>query len=538
MKYQQVKITLYSLVITIIFIQLLGCGGGGSDAVTLNPPPPIVTDTTPPTVTLIAPLDYAIDVQQDTLIKVSFNELINGSTLNNSSFVVKDAMDNIVPGLITESNTTYTFTPDSTLKFDTSYNVTITTSVTDLADNNLENTYSWVFYTVKVPGPTTPASFDVSNLTDNSVTLNGLFTNPSNYTTTAWFEYGLTDSYGSTTPSAVYAAVATINHSADLISLPDKTIYHYRIVTQNSDGVFYGDDNTFRTYISSVTLADTLDAPTYMHLYNNELYWNEVYGKAIKKISIGGGTVVTEASTSMSPSEVHSFEMDLTHIYFGAQQNIWIKPIGTGASTLITSLAPLGCCYFTYLDYLYILTSGGINKIAIADGSVSSIISGQPSYISGMVVDASGIYWSHYINGTINKSAHDGSSTAILAVNLNNPHSLILDAGRLYWAESNAIKSMSTTGGQITTIANNVSPSEISGNMAKDSTHIYFTELDEIKSVEINTGEINILTIGQKSQHHPHAEHLVADDTHIYWLIGGNHYYPPLGQVRKCVKSY
>ena len=148
----------------------------------------------------------------------------------------------------------------------------------------------------------------------------------------------------------------------------------------------------------------------------------------------------------------------------------------------------------------------------------------------------SGIYWSNSIDGTINKSNHAGTSQVTLAVGLNNPSSLLLDAGNIYWAESSAIKSMSTTGGQVTTIATNVSP----GRFTKDSTHIYF--IDDvpnlystyyISSVNIATGEITILT-----QVNEAANSIVVDDTHVYWMTYGNHWYPPLGQVIKSDKSY
>ena len=71
----------------------------------------------------------------------------------------------------------------------------------------------------------------------------------------------------------------------------------------------------------------------------------------------------------------------------------------------------------------------------------------------------------------------------------------MLDAGTIYWAEYNALKSISTSGGQITTIAENVSPY----TMTKDSTNIYFAEevanlygYYYIKSINITTGLVDI----------------------------------------------
>lgn len=526
---------LLMVLLAVLFLYACGGGGGGGDDQIIPN-----DDYTAPLITLVAPIDNATDVQNDILIKVSFNEVMNSSTVNATSFIVKDALGFIVPGVITESNTIYIFTPDSDLAYDTIYTVTITTDVTDLANNNLENSYLWSFSTLSLPGATSPLTLNVSTLTDTSVTLNAAFTNPLNYTTTAWFEYGLTDSYGSTTPPVVYAAAATIGHSADLNNLPEKTTYHYRIVTENNDGFFYGDDKTFRTYISPVTLADNLDAPGSLHLHNNELYWIEIYGNSIRKVSVNGGLITTEASTAIGGNNA-SLEMDMTHLYWGDDDDIWMKPIGTGITSLIASSLPdLGEIKVFSSDlYSRSRGSGGIKKIAIADGSYSTVVPNQTYSISSDAIDASGIYWTHIGDGTISKSAHDGSSMVTIAVGLSFPSSLILEAGKLYWAESGAIKSMSTSGGQITTIAINVSPIS---NIVKDSTHIYFVDstfLDGAESayfmtsVNIITGEVSILT-----QVDNQSGSVVVDSTSVYWLKGGNHYYPPMGQLRTCAKSY
>jgi hypothetical protein len=394
-------------------------------------------------------------------------------------------------------------------------------------------------------GISSPVTLDPSALTDTSVTLNGSFTNPAGDTTTVWFEYGLTDAYGNSTPSAMYAADATIDHAADLSSLTNKTIYHYRIVTQNSMGVFYGEDKTFRTYISAVTLANNLNAPTSLHLHNNELYWIEVYDGDVMKMPTSGGTAVIEASSAIGGNSA-TLVMDMTDLYWADWDNIWTKPIGTGAvAPVATSLDFYGLVE-VYATDLYAMsgvgnTSNSIDKIAISDGSVSQIIT-LPWYSRASIeVDATGVYWTNIPDAVIGKSQHDGSSEVTLAVGLNSPHSLILDSGALYWAESNAIKSMSTSGGAITTIAENVSPA----HMTKDSTNFYFAEEVGypayyeyyIKSVNISSGVVEVLSKIDLSSNN-YIRDIVVDDTYLYLLISGNQYYPPFGKILKYEKSY
>jgi hypothetical protein len=90
-------------------------------------------------------------------------------------------------------------------------------------------------------------------------------------------------------------------------------------------------------------------------------------------------------------------------------------------------------------------------------------------------------------------------------------------------------------------IAENISPT----GMVKDSTHIYFAEAVDnlygyynIASVNISTGEVDVLTIGQGHSTYPTVHSLTVDEANVYWLMSGNHYYLPMGQLRKCAKSY
>jgi uncharacterized delta-60 repeat protein len=95
-----------------------------------------------------------------------------------------------------------------------------------------------------VPGITTLAA---SGVTQTAATLNGSV-NPRGVITWAWFEYGLTTSYGNGTSmqSAGYGTTAT-PLSAALTELTPNTTYHYRIGAHNGETVVYGADQTFFT---------------------------------------------------------------------------------------------------------------------------------------------------------------------------------------------------------------------------------------------------------------------------------------------------
>ena len=97
-------------------------------------------DTTPPTIIAHSPIGDNVSI--DTKIRVTFSEAMNQTSVQNA-FTISP----IVSGSFSWNNNTMFFTPDSNLSYNTTYTVTIGTGAEDLAGNNLEAEYSWVFTT-------------------------------------------------------------------------------------------------------------------------------------------------------------------------------------------------------------------------------------------------------------------------------------------------------------------------------------------------------------------------------------------------------
>src|SRR5581483_2709204 len=81
---------------------------------------------------------------------------------------------------------------------------------------------------------------------------------PSSASTSAWFEYGTTTAYGSTTTPVNVTASTTI--SAPVPSLLPNTLYHFRIAAQNAGGTTRGTDQTFTTTAPPDTTAPSIPA--------------------------------------------------------------------------------------------------------------------------------------------------------------------------------------------------------------------------------------------------------------------------------------
>jgi N-acetylneuraminic acid mutarotase len=85
-----------------------------------------------------------------------------------------------------------------------------------------------------------------TNVAGFSATLNGSV-NPRGSTTTVYFEWGTTTSYGHTTPAQTRTGNTSLPITANISGLNASHLYHFRIVATNGGGTSFGSDRTFTT---------------------------------------------------------------------------------------------------------------------------------------------------------------------------------------------------------------------------------------------------------------------------------------------------
>jgi hypothetical protein len=102
------------------------------------------------------------------------------------------------------------------------------------------------FTTLTATGPPVVTTSAATNVATSSATLNGSL-DPHGLTTSVYFQYGTTTSYGHTTPMQSQTGNTYRNITANISGLSANTIYHFRIVATNSGGTRYGSDRTLTT---------------------------------------------------------------------------------------------------------------------------------------------------------------------------------------------------------------------------------------------------------------------------------------------------
>ena len=103
------------------------------------------------------------------------------------------------------------------------------------------------FTTLTATGPPVVITNAATNVTTSSAALNGSL-DPHGLSTTVYFQYGTTTSYGSATPMQSQTGNTFRNIAANISGLTTHTTYHFRMVASNAGGTRMGSDRTFTTH--------------------------------------------------------------------------------------------------------------------------------------------------------------------------------------------------------------------------------------------------------------------------------------------------
>jgi hypothetical protein len=100
--------------------------------------------------------------------------------------------------------------------------------------------------TLTITGSPVVTTNPATNVTASSARLNGTL-DPHGLSTTVYFQYGRTTSYGSRTPNQTKTGNNYQNLSAIISGLSAHTTYHFRIVASNTAGTRFGTDRILTT---------------------------------------------------------------------------------------------------------------------------------------------------------------------------------------------------------------------------------------------------------------------------------------------------
>src|SRR5947209_4307691 len=170
-------------------------------------------------------------------------------------------------------------------------------------------------------------------ITPTSATINGTI-NPEGQSTTYYFEYGTTTSYGTQTAMAgAGSGTADVKVSTAIESLTPNTTYHYRVVASNASGTTLGADVSFKTpkppapvvvtrhatnvTQTSATLNGTVNPEGQATSYVFQYGTSSAYGAETPTASAGSGTktiVVSATLGTLAPNTTYHYRLVATSV--------------------------------------------------------------------------------------------------------------------------------------------------------------------------------------------------------------------------------
>ncbi|MFN0083553.1 MAG: Ig-like domain-containing protein, partial [Ferruginibacter sp.] len=125
----------------------------------------VAPDTIPPRVIATDPNNSDTNVLVTKVISAIFSKVMNPATINATTFTLRIGTTPVT-GVVTYTGSNASFTPITSLSYNTTYIATITTGARDMAGNALVNNYTWSFTTGLAPAdviPPTVISTDPAN---------------------------------------------------------------------------------------------------------------------------------------------------------------------------------------------------------------------------------------------------------------------------------------------------------------------------------------------------------------------------------------
>ena len=317
----------------------------------------------------------------------------------------------------------------------------------------------------------------VSNITPNSATLSSLI-NPRGDTTSAFFEYGLTSSYGVSTTTQVITGTSNQLITATISGLNPGTMYHWNVIAFNGGGTSQSPDQTFYTQALAPTGLTATPLTTSV-----TLSWNSSNGASSYNIYWSYSLPVTTGSNkiaNVTSPYVHENLFSNTTYYYAVSavvptglESDLSAPISTttlsGGATLTSSVS-------LDLQFPYVLT--------LSWGGYGSA-GGQFSSPTGIAVDSSGnVYVADQSNNRVQKFDSNGNlllvwgSYGSAGGQFINPMGIAVDSsGNVYVADfgNHRVQKFDSSGNFITswTVTNSLNYMNIAVSPVSGSTYIY-----------------------------------------------------------------
>jgi alpha-amylase len=390
-----------------------------------------------PVVTTISPSHDSTGVSVASTLSVTFSQAMNTNSVQ-SAFATTPATTGTYSWA--SGNTVMTYTPSSNMAGNTLYAVRIEATAIDSNNLAMQGAFESRFTTGTGSSIARPSinSESSSSVAETTATLNTTVT-PNGAATTVSFQYGTTESLGSTTAGqGIGSGSSPVAVSANLTGLQANTTYYFRAVATNSQVTTTGNTLAFTTATALPTVATK--PATFVGAYGANLNgdvtpnglatsvyfeWgdrSDLLSNSSSPQAIGNGTTVVgnfARAEGLNPDSVYFYRVVASNTIngtptktYGATMNfrtLAVKPIvttlgvtnaTTTAATLQGTVNPNGNLTSFYFEYGATPSYGsatpaqdasnGTNILSLS-AAVTGLTSGQVYYYRAVASNSFGV---------------------------------------------------------------------------------------------------------------------------------------------------
>ncbi|MDA8240480.1 MAG: PKD domain-containing protein [Nitrospiraceae bacterium] len=294
-----------------------------------------------------------------------------------------------------------------------------------VATNSAGTTYGGdVPFTTPSNAPPYAMTNSATNKNGNSATLNGTV-NPNGLETSVYFEWGLTTSYGNTTPAQLLpAGIDDIPVAANITGLSINMTYHFRVVATNTDGTTYGSDMTFTTPPITITITSPTDGST--------IYRPDIMVKG-NLITPGNETGVT---VNGIVGMVYGSDFAVNHVPLSDGANtISVTATDTAGNTATTAITVTADASQPYVT-LTASPESGVAPLPVNFSASTAIPNGVATY----EMDFDGDAVNDYSDATFDNVSHLYSSPGIYYATLT-----VVDSGNYSYTDTIGIVTLNAS---------------------------------------------------------------------------------------------
>jgi hypothetical protein len=267
------------------------------------------------------------------------------------------------------------------------------------------------------------------------------------------------------------------------------------------------------------TGADTISVDA------TNVYWG-ITG-AVMMVPKAGGTPTTLAGSTTSAGVQTSVggialnSMTPPTVYWTNQVSggSVVSMVIGGTATTIVSGACSGAGAITIdTDNVYWGCSSSVMKAALSGANPTTLASGSGA--SGLVVDATDVYWTNYSGGSVMKASTGATGGAGITLQTigNMPTGIAGDALNVYVSDGNQVLKVPKSGGSAVTLNNSAGLGPL--GIAVDASGVYWANFNHttVQSCGLVTGTpLVTLASGQSS-----PIWIAVDATAVYWTDTGS----------------